>query len=147
MENVKKFSFGYEDTDKKIEIELYGLIFEINKEKILEKDINNINSNDETKIEKEIEDIIGKGSIEKINRKRISDGYNKMTLDVEVAVLTCIYKTYIETTTGGLIGGIEESSNNMIQRAENMNNYNRYNREERRNFNRYRNNRRNYRRY
>ena len=35
--------FGYEDTDQKIEVEIYGLIFEINKKNIVNKDIDNIN--------------------------------------------------------------------------------------------------------
>jgi len=142
--NRRIIEFGYEDTDKKIEISLYGLIFEINKEKIIDKDVNDINSDDEDKIRKEIEDIIGEGSIEKINRKRISDGYKEMTLDVEVAVLTCIYKTYIETTTEGLIGGIEQTSDKMVRRAENMKGYNRG---QFRRFNKYKKDRKKYRRY
>lgn len=141
----KIMKFGYEDTDQKIEIDLYGLVFEINKERILNKDINSVNSNDEEKIKDEIEDILGKGTIEKINNKRISDGYNEMTLDVEVAVLTCIYKTYIEFTTGQMIDGINNSNNKMLNEAQNMSNYNR---EERRyNRNNYRRNNGRYRRY
>ena len=30
IENNKRISFGYEDTDSKIEIDLYGIVFEIN---------------------------------------------------------------------------------------------------------------------
>lgn len=143
--NRKIMKFGYEDTDQKIEIDLYGLVFEINKERILNKDINSVNSNDEEKIKDEIEDILGKGTIEKINNKRINDGYNEMTLDVEVAVLTCIYKTYIEFTTGQMIDGINNSNNKMLSEARNMSNYNR---EERRyNRNNYRRNNGRYRRY
>ena len=143
--NRKIMKFGYEDTDKKIGIDLYGLVFEINKERILNKDINSVNSNDEEKIKDEIEDILGKGTIEKINNKRINDGYNEMTLDVEVAVLTCIYKTYIEFTTGQMIDGINNSNNKMLSEAQNMSNYNR---EERRyNRNNYRRNNGRYRRY
>lgn len=138
--NSKVMKFGYEDTDKKIEVELYGLVFEINKEKIVDKDIKELDGNDETKIENEIEDILGKGTIEKINNKRMSDGYSKMTLDVEVAVLTCIYKAYITATTGNMIDEINNTSNEMENRAKGMNN-----REQRRNRKGYRGNR--YRRY
>lgn len=141
----KIMKFGYEDTDQKIEIDLYGLVFEINKERILNKDINSVNSNDEEKIKDEIEDILGKGTIEKINNKRINDGYNEMTLDVEVAVLTCIYKTYIEFTTGQMIDGINNSNNKMLNEAQNMNNYNRQDR--RYNRNNFRRNNGRYRRY
>ncbi len=145
MEN-KRLSFGYEDTDRKIEIELYGLVFEINKDRILNKDIEKINENDEEAIEKEIEDIIGSGSVEKINNKRVSDGYNKMTLDVEIAVLTCIYKTYITATSGTMVDEIIETNRNMENRVKDLGNVNRV---ERRSYNRnqYRGNRRNYRRY
>ena len=145
MEN-KRLSFGYKDTDRKIEIELYGLVFEINKDRILNKDIEKINENDEEAIEKEIEDIIGSGSVEKINNKRVSDGYNKMTLDVEIAVLTCIYKTYITATSGTMVDEIIETNRNMENRVKDLGNVNRV---ERRSYNRnqYRGNRRNYRRY
>ena len=120
--NNKVMKFGYEDTDKKIEVELYGLVFEINKEAIINKDIKELDGNDETKIENEIEDVLGKGTIEKINNKRMSDGYDKMTLDVEVAVLTCIYKAYITATTGNMIDEINNTSREMENRAKGMNN-------------------------
>lgn len=145
MEN-KRLSFGYEDTDKKIEVELYGIVFEINKKKIMNKDIKEINVDDEDRVEKEIKEIIGEESIEKINNKRINDGYDKMTLDVEVAVLTCIYKSYITATSGSMIDDIMDTSKQIEDKVRNMSNLNR---EQRRNHNRnqYRRNRRNYRRY
>lgn len=140
MEN-KRLSFGYEDTDKKIEVELYGLIFEINKKKIIDKDIENINKRSENEVENEIKEIIGEDSIEKINNKRMNDGYEKMTLDVEIAVLTCIYKAYITATSGTMINEIINTNKEIEGRViENT-----MNREQRRNYNR--NNRRNYRRY
>ena len=37
LEKKKILSFGYEDTDKKIEIELYGIVFEINNFESIEK--------------------------------------------------------------------------------------------------------------
>ena len=138
MEN-RRLSFGYEDTDKKIEVELYGLIFEINKEKIADKDINNINENDENEVENEIKELIGENSIEKINNKRKNDGYKEMTLDVEVAVLTCIYKAYITATSGTMIDEILNTNKEIEEKVRN----NASNREQRRNYNR--NHRRNYR--
>lgn len=145
MEN-KRLSFGYEDTDKSIEIELYGLVFEINKEKIINKDIKNINKNDEDTVEREIEEVIGKRAVEKINNKRISDGYKIMTLDVEIAVLTCIYKTYITATSGTMVDEIIETNKSMEDKAKSLGNINR---EQRRDYNKnqYRRNRRGYRRY
>lgn len=138
MEN-RRLSFGYEDTDKKIEIELYGLIFEINKDKILKKDVKNIDVNDEKIIEKEIKELIGEDSIEKINNKRVRDGYKEMTLDVEIAVLTCIYQSYITATSGSMIDGIMNTNRELENKVRNTN------REQKR-YNKYRE-RRNYRRY
>ena len=54
----KRVSFGYEDTDQKIEVELYGLVFEINKKSIVDKDLNDIREDEDT-IEKEIKEVIG----------------------------------------------------------------------------------------
>ena len=139
MEN-KVLNFGYEDTDKKIEVSLYGLIFEINKEKIIDKDINNIDKRSENEVENEIKEIIGESSIEKINNKRVNDGYKKMTLDVEVAVLTCIYKAYITATSGTMIDEIINTNKEIENRIVNNN----INRNQRR---RYRKNYRHYRRY
>ena len=140
MEN-KRLSFGYEDTDKKIEVDLYGLIFEINKENIVDKDISNIDEKNEKNVENEIKELIGEDSIEKINNKRIKDGHDKMTLDVEVAVLTCIYKAYITATSGNMIDEIINTNKEIEDRVKD----NAINREQRRNYNR--NHRRNYRHY
>ena len=140
MEN-KRLSFGYEDTDKKIEVDLYGLIFEINKENIVDKDISNIDERNEKNVENEIKELIGEDSIEKINNKRIKDGHEKMTLDVEVAVLTCIYKAYITATSGNMIDEIINTNKEIEDRVKD----NAINREQKRNYNR--NHRRNYRHY
>ena len=129
----KRLSFGYEDTDQKIEVDIYGLIFEIDKKNIINKDIKNIEENEDY-VEKEIKDIIGENSIEKINDKRLKDGYEKMTSDVEVAVLTCIYKAYITATSGNMIDNIMKTNKEMEDRARNINR-------------KQRGNRRNYRRY
>ena len=144
MEN-RRLSFGYEDTDKKIEVSLYGLIFEINKKNIVDKDINNIDERNENEVENEIKEIIGENSIEKINNKRINDGYEKMTLDVEVAVLTCIYKAYITATSGTMIDEIINTNKEIEKKVKD----NAMNREQRRNYNKdyYRRNYRHYRRY
>lgn len=140
----KRLSFGYEDTDKKIEVDLYGLIFEINKEKIVDKDISKINEGNEDSIEREIKDVIGEDSIEKINKKRIEDGHEKMTLDVEIAVLTCIYKAYLTATSGTMIDEIMNTNKEMEERAKDYIS----NGQQRRGYNRnYRRNYRNYRRY
>ena len=141
----KRVSFGYEDTDQKIEVDIYGLVFEINKKNIVDKDLKDLNEDEDT-IEREIREVIGKDSIEKINSKRLEDGHEKMTLDVEIAVLTCIYKAYITATSGNMINEIIEKNKELENKARNLSGN--INREQRRNYNRnnYRRNM-NYRRY
>lgn len=131
--NNKIMKFGYEDTDKKIEVELYGLIFEINKEKILDKNTDILNSDNENAIRDEIKEIIGEDSIDKINKKRKEDGYNEMTLDVEIAVLACLFKAYMTASADTLIDEINETKNKYkndgyIQRNNKPNRYERRNR-------------------
>lgn len=144
MEENKKdiMQIGYEQTDENVEIDIYGIRFEIDKKKILEKDVKNVSSNPE----KELEEILGKGSVEKINNKRVADGYEKMTIDVAVKVLSFVYASYIEATTNPLIDNIDKVVEKQVERAKNMYGENR---EIRRKYNRNNNYRRNrkYRRY
>lgn len=124
-----RMSFGYQDTDKKIEIELYGLVFEIknlSNEKI--EEFRNIN-NDLSKIERQIEDILGNGSVEKINNKRIADGYDKMGLEVELNILGCIFEAYAKAMTNNTIDRVSKSINDINSKVEGLNN----NRQQRRN--------------
>ena len=135
-----RMSFGYQDTDKKIEIELYGLVFEIknlSNEKI--EEFRNINS-DLSELERQIEDILGNGSVEKINNKRIADGYDKMNLEVEVNILGCIFEAYAKAMTNNTIDRVSKSINDINSKVEGLNNnrYQRRNNNYRRNENRYR---------
>lgn len=147
MEDKKVLSFGYEDTDKSIEIELYGLVFEIkNLDNI--KELENLDRNNSNIIEAQLEKTLGEGSIEKINRKRISDGYKELDLNIELNILGCIFETYAKSMTGNVLGRVTKAVDD-INKDINTN----MNREQRRNYNRnyntnqYRGNRRNYRRY
>ena len=134
MDNRMKF--GYQDTDKKLEIELYGLVFEIknlSNEKI--EKFRNVNS-DLSELERQIEDILGNGSIEKINNKRIADGYEKMNLEVEVNILGCIFEAYAKAMTNNTIDRVSKSINDINSKVEGLNN-NRYQRRNNK-YNRYR---------
>ncbi len=151
MEN-KRLSFGYEDTDKIIEIELYGLVFKIENIDSLIKDlkeIENLDKNDNNVIEAQIENFLGNGAIEKINNKRISDGYKKLDLNIELAILGCIMETCSKSMTGNFLGRISKSVSEINSDIEKVKNVKIENREQRRNYNRnqYRGNRRKYRRY
>ena len=135
-----RMSFGYQDTDKKIEIELYGLVFEIknlSNEKI--EELRNLDSN-LNEVERQIEEILGNGAVEKINNKRIADGYDKMTLEVEVNILGCIFETYAKAMTNSTIDRVSKSINDINSKVEGLNNnrYQRRNNNYRRNENRYR---------
>lgn len=143
MENKKVLSFGYEDTDKSIEINLYGLVFEIKNLDNIEE-LENLDRNNSNAIEAQLEKILGTGSIEKINRKRVSDGYKELDLNIELNILGCIFETYAKSMKENVIGRVTNAVND-INKDININ----MNREQRRNYNRnqYRGNRRNYRRY
>lgn len=143
MKDNTIMKFGYEDTDKKIEIEIYGLVFEIkNLDKRNIEDLRNIDRSLDS-VEKEIENILGKGSVKTLNEKRKKDGYDDMSLDVELAILGCIFETYAKATTNNMI---EKVTNTVKDLNDKMYNLNKGNREQRRYNNRY-NNRNKYRRY
>lgn len=143
MENKKALSFGYEDTDKSIEINLYGLVFEIrNLDNI--KELEELDKNDGNVIEAQLEKILGKGAIDKINDKRRKDGYKELNLNIELNILGCIFETYAKSMTGNVFERVTNAINNINKDINNG-----MNREQRRNYNRnqYRGNKRNYRRY
>lgn len=124
---------GYENTDKKIEIEIYGLKFEIkNVDKI--KDYENVEDNDLNGLEKMIESVLGKGSIEKINEQRKKDGYEEIDSSVALNLLIGIYQTYTSEYTENILQPFEKSINR-------INNFNRetrrYNNRGKRRYGRY----------
>ena len=112
---------GYENTDKKPEIEIYGLKFEIkNVDKI--KEYENVEDNDLNGLEKMIESLIGEGSINKINEKREKDGYSKIDSTIALNILVGISQQYIAEYTDNIMQPFEKS----------MNRINNFNRETRR---------------
>jgi len=119
---------GYESTDKKLEIDIYGLVFEIkNVDKIEEYE--NVKDDDLNGLEKMIESLLGEGSIKKINEKRKEDGYKEMDSTIALNLLVGICKVYMDTYTNNIMQPLED----------NMNRINNYNRESRRYNNKYRN--------
>lgn len=144
----KRLKFGYEDTDKKIEIELYGIVFEINNLDNIEE-LKNLDKKDSNIIEVQLEKILGEGSIEKINEKRRNDGYKELDLNIELNILGCIFETYAKSMTGNVIGRVTNAVDNMNKDIERAKGLSEVKKEQRRNYNRnqYREKRRNYRRY
>ena len=122
MEN-NRLKFGYDDTDKSIEIDLYGLVFEINNLDSIE-DLENLDKNNSNVIEAQLEKILGQGAIEKINNKRTSDGYKKLDLNIELNILGCIFEAYAKSTTGNVLGRVENIVNDINKNMEKANHTN-----------------------
>lgn len=129
MEN-KRISFGYEDTDKKIEVDFYGLVFEINNLDSI-GELKKLDQDNEDVIEAQLEKILGKGAIEKINRKRVSDGYKELDLNIELNMLGCIFEAYAKETTNNVLGRVTKITDNINKDMGNI-----MNREQRRSYNR-----------
>ena len=101
---------GYENTDRKIEIEIYGIKFEIkNVEKI--KEYEDVEDNDLSGLEKMIESLIGDGSINKLNEQREKDGYEKIDSSVALKILLGISQAYTTEYTNNIMQPFEESMN------------------------------------
>ena len=125
---------GYEQTDKKIEIEIYDLKFEIkNVEKLQE--FEDVKDNDLDTIKKMIETMLGEGAVEKINKKRKEDGYEEINSSIALNILLGIYKVYSSEYIDGVLGSMEQ----MEDRVNNINRNTRrnYNRGNRRRYDRY----------
>lgn len=121
--------YGYNDTDKEIKISIYDLEFSIsNIDDRKVDELKNINK-DLNSLEKAIEEFLGEGSVEKINEKREKDGYPKMDIKVELAVLGCIFETYANAMSNNTINKIEKSITSINDRISNIGNRNqrRYN--------------------
>lgn len=126
----KRISFGYEDTDKKIEVDFYGLVFEINNLDSI-GELKKLDQDNEDVIEAQLEKILGKGAIEKINRKRVSDGYKELDLNIELNMLGCIFEAYAKETTNSVLGRVTKVTDDINKDMGNI-----MNREQRRSYNR-----------
>ena len=126
----KRISFGYEDTDKKIEVDFYGLVFEINNLDGI-GELKKLDQDNEDVVEAQLEKILGKGAIEKINRKRVSDGYKELDLNIELNMLGCIFEAYAKETTNSVLGRVTKVTDDINKDMGNI-----MNREQRRSYNR-----------
>lgn len=87
---------GYDKTDKKIQIEIYGLIFDID-DNISEVDTKNIEEN--KNLNKIINEILGEGAVDKINEQRKKDGYCEINTQVALTIITACIQTYVDAST------------------------------------------------
>lgn len=104
---MEKIRIGYQDTDKKMEVEIYGINFEINSKELEEVDTKNINDN----LDEIIEKILGEGALEKINAKRKEDGHEEADTQVKLTIITFLVETYVNASISPI--------NNMVERANN----------------------------
>lgn len=132
MEN--KYKFGYEDSDKVVKVDIYGLEFKVNDIKKEEIEEIQKNQNDEEKVDKCLKQMLGEDAIEKINKKRKEDGYEEMNIKTKVGVLAFTFQAYCEE----LVNNVQGLYDKMYKSVNNVSNYNR---QYRRN-NKYRKNRR-----
>lgn len=130
---------SYNDTDKKIEVSIYGLVFEI-KGKINEEDIREIeeNKNSKEKVEEYINKLLGEGAVSKINEKRKKDGYDEIDLLIGTNILGLIFSVYAEEIGSVVIDNMTNSAKVLNNKYDRINNQFRYNK------NRNYNNRRRY---
>lgn len=116
---------GYENTDKKIEIEIYGLKFEIkNVEKL--KEYKEIDDNDLKSLKEILNILLGDDAVEKINKKRKEDGYKEIDNQVALNIFMGIFKAYASEYMNDIV----DSYDKVERKLEN------YNRRTRRNYNR-----------
>lgn len=122
---------SYKDTEREIEVKIFDLEFKISNkiEKINTEEIQKQAETDEKIIEKIIDDILGENATKKINEKRVQDGYEVMSLDVQTQVLNWIIRQYTEEVlkpVENTVNNIQKYSNNYRRNRKFNNRYRRY---------------------
>lgn len=92
------YKIGYEQTDKKVIVDIYGIEFEVKElSKELQKEIEEIKDKETEDFEelyKYVDLFLGDGASEKINNKRKADGYDKMNYRTLIAVIDTVLQAY-----------------------------------------------------
>ena len=109
---------NYEDTDRKIELEIYGLIFEVKKE-IEDIDAKELKEQNRINISEIIDKIFGNGATYKINEKRIQDGYEVMDTQVALTIISYAVNAYVNAS----VSPINEVINNYNYKVNKMNRF------------------------
>jgi histidinol dehydrogenase len=122
---------SYKDTEREIEVKIFDLEFKISNkiEKINTEKIQKQAETDEKIIEKIIDDILGENATKKINEKRVQDGYEVMSLDVQTQVLNWIIRQYTEEVlkpVENTVNNIQKYSNDYRRNRKFNNRYRRY---------------------
>ena len=109
---------NYEDTDRKIELEIYGLIFEVKRE-IEDIDAKELKEQNKINISEIIDKIFGNGATDKINKKRIQDGYEVMDTQVALTIISYAVNAYVNAS----VSPINEVINNYNYKVNKMNRF------------------------
>jgi len=136
MVDNRKIKIGFEDTDKKTKVEIYGKEFEIDESRLSELKTRTdevAEENDINVMYKILDEIVGDGAAETLNNIRKENGYEEMKVNHVLPILLKLLEVY----TKKMFEPLEEAENKFTDVYRKINRY------ERRN---YRNNRNRYRR-
>jgi len=124
------YEIEYQDTDKEVEVKIFGLQFKI-KGILNEENIKEIeeNKNNVELIDKQIKMLIGEDAIDKINKKRKEDGREEMDLIVKANVLGMLMGVYAEQIGTQAIDNISGTYNKLDSKINSFSrrNISRYN--------------------
>lgn len=141
MEN-KIYNIGYEQTDKELIVNIYGLNFKIRSMSVeLKKELEELIKDENEDFEllyKIIDKMLEDGASDKINEKRKQDGYGKMSVQNIIAIVNLITKLQAQEIVKEQVQGVEETKqvfngynnqngNRNYRRYNNYNNNGRYN--------------------
>ena len=133
MVENKKIRIGFEDTDKKTKVEIYGKEFEIDENRLSELKTDEVaEEKDINVMYKILDEILGDGTADTLNIIRKENGYGEMGVNHVLPILLKLLEVY----TKKIFEPLEEVENKYNDI------YKRINRFERRSYNKnYRNNR------
>lgn len=119
---------SYKDTERNIEVKIFGLDFKISNkiEKLNTEEIQKNAETDEKAIEKIIDEILGQDATKKINEKRVSDGYEAMSIDVQTQVLNFLIEQYTKEVLNPLNKTVNNIQNRNYRNRKYNNRYRRY---------------------
>ena len=117
----------YRDTDKKLEVNIYGLIFNINSKELENIDTKNVNDN----LDEIIKKVLGEDAIERLNNKRKEDGHEEMDSQVKLTIVTFLVETYVNASISPINNMVERTNNkynNIDRKVNNIRSRKRYRR-------------------
>jgi len=110
-----QYKIGYEQTDSELEIEIYGLVFVINKmSEDLKKELEELTkseADDFTMMYSAIDKMLGENASQKINDKRVADGYKKLNCENIIAIFNLIASIQAKEIIKAQKKGMEDTKN------------------------------------